>query len=343
MNLTFSYIILIAIIIILFIVKRNVPTLKGMVGENRINNLLNQLGKDKFVYHDLYIRKSDNTTTQIDHILLSKYGIFVIETKNYSGLILGNEKSKKWIQVLHKKKSFFLNPIWQNKGHIKALKEYLEIEDDVYNIIVFSDAVTLKVDNTKEEAFVIQNKQLLSTIKKFNEEKYNLNELMDLKEKLTNLIITDKSIEKSMRKEHIQYVKSKTKKLEENKKTSSQKDINEQISMEKDNDNLKVDSISQLSRTEEKIHASINELISVEENINTSKMESSNELTDVEENSNLSKDEPTNEKVNEESLLCTKCGGQMFLKKGRYGLFYGCSNYPSCKNTQKNNKIILEV
>lgn len=31
--------------------------------------------------------------------------------------------------------------------------------------------------------------------------------------------------------------------------------------------------------------------------------------------------------------VCPQCGGQLVLRQGRYGSFYGCSNYPKCKFT----------
>lgn len=56
----------------------------------------------------------------IDHVVISKYGVFVIETKNYRGWIIGNEKSEYWTQVIYKRKERLYNPIKQNYGHIKA-------------------------------------------------------------------------------------------------------------------------------------------------------------------------------------------------------------------------------
>lgn len=36
-----------------------------------------------------------------------------------------------------------------------------------------------------------------------------------------------------------------------------------------------------------------------------------------------------------EEKICPKCGGKMLLRRGKYGQFYGCSNYPECKYTEK--------
>ncbi|XRO76689.1 DNA topoisomerase I [Methanocaldococcus sp. 10A] len=42
--------------------------------------------------------------------------------------------------------------------------------------------------------------------------------------------------------------------------------------------------------------------------------------------------------VKEENRKCPKCGANLILKKGVYGAFYGCSNYPKCKYTEPINK-----
>ena len=88
---------------------------------------LNKLPKDKYiVFNDIMI-KNEKGTHQIDHIVLSNYGIFVIEMKNYYGLIKGKEYDNKWCQYLGKNKNYFLNSIHQNYGHIKTLSELLII------------------------------------------------------------------------------------------------------------------------------------------------------------------------------------------------------------------------
>lgn len=79
-------------------------------------------------------------TTQIDHILVSTKGIFVIETKNYSGWIFGDEKSKQWMQVLYRVKSRFQNPIHQNFLHVKAVQQLLDFlpKEQVHSVVVFT-------------------------------------------------------------------------------------------------------------------------------------------------------------------------------------------------------------
>jgi hypothetical protein len=94
---------------------------------------------DKNVYlrfHDVIVPTS-NGTTQVDHILVSPFGIFVIETKNMKGWIFGSEQQAKWTQSLYGKKYSFQNPLRQNFRHMKCLSGYLRIDESRFHSVVF--------------------------------------------------------------------------------------------------------------------------------------------------------------------------------------------------------------
>ena len=98
---------------------------KGRRGENKVASILSQLpGSEYSVINDITIQNK-NGSTQIDHVIISVYGIFVIETKNYSGWIMGGEKSDQWIKNMYGHKYYFYNPLRQNYGHISALARTL--------------------------------------------------------------------------------------------------------------------------------------------------------------------------------------------------------------------------
>lgn len=79
-----------------------------------------------------------NGTTQIDHVIVSKYGIFVIESKNMNGWIFGDANSPQWTQSLFGKKYRFQNPLYQNYRHIKALQEFLGVEESkLISLVMF--------------------------------------------------------------------------------------------------------------------------------------------------------------------------------------------------------------
>ena len=98
---------------------------------------------------NLILPKNNGTTTEIDVLLICSKGLFVFESKDYSGWIFGNEDHKTWTQTLpqgkrrsHKQR--FYNPIMQNAGHIRQLKKLVGQNIPMHSIIVFSDRTTLK-------------------------------------------------------------------------------------------------------------------------------------------------------------------------------------------------------
>jgi hypothetical protein len=82
---------------------------------------------------------SRDKTTQIDHIVVSRFGIFVIETKNYKGIIYGRERDTMWKQYINPNCKYqFMNPLHQNYGHVMALKALLD-EDHIHSVVAFKE------------------------------------------------------------------------------------------------------------------------------------------------------------------------------------------------------------
>jgi len=113
-------------------------TLKGWFGE-KITTLGMWLSLDEKVYQriDNVIIPARNGTTQIDHVLVSVFGIFVIETKNINGWIFGAPDQDQWTQVLYGNKYHFQNPLKQNYRHTKCLSEYLHLDHRLLHSVVF--------------------------------------------------------------------------------------------------------------------------------------------------------------------------------------------------------------
>jgi restriction system protein len=87
-------------------------------------------------------------TTQIDHILVSRYGVFVFESKHYTGWIFGNAGAPQWTQVLYKKHYKFQNPIHQNRKHVTTVAKLLEFlpPQHIHSVVVFTGDATFKTD-----------------------------------------------------------------------------------------------------------------------------------------------------------------------------------------------------
>ncbi|MDU7140643.1 MAG: nuclease-related domain-containing protein [Finegoldia magna] len=121
------------------ILKLLLPRLKGAMGESAVKIKLNSLDKEKYrIINNLVLEneQGNTKTTQIDHLVVSRYGIFSVETKNYKGWIYGSEHGKKWTQNIYGNKTNFMNPILQNYAHIKAVESI--IQDSYPNMRYFS-------------------------------------------------------------------------------------------------------------------------------------------------------------------------------------------------------------
>ena len=111
---------------------------KGWIGEKlTIFGLWLNLDENTYRrFHDVIVPAA-NGTTQIDHLLISRYGIFVVETKNFQGWIFGSEDQPNWTQSIYGKKNSFQNPLKQNYRHKKCLAEYLNIKLELMHSVVF--------------------------------------------------------------------------------------------------------------------------------------------------------------------------------------------------------------
>jgi hypothetical protein len=120
---------------------------KGELGEYKIDIQLDQLPNDCRYFSDLLVKnpKAKSGYSQIDHVVLTPYGIFVIETKNYQGTIYGGKDRKTW---LVNGKFKMMNPFVQNYGHIEALKTLIHEKNHNFfiSMVSFTKRCTFKVD-----------------------------------------------------------------------------------------------------------------------------------------------------------------------------------------------------
>jgi hypothetical protein len=121
---------------------------RGLIGETLLSLVIKiRLDKKKYqLLYDVTLRTEDGTT-QIDHIIVSQYGIFVIETKNMKGWIFGSEHQKFWTQNIYKQKHTFQNPLHQNYKHTKTLEKLLDIDSSkIFSVVVFVGDATFKTE-----------------------------------------------------------------------------------------------------------------------------------------------------------------------------------------------------
>ena len=223
----------------------------GEVGEDRVSGILKKLPKEDYtVINDITI-KNRAGTSQIDHLVISSYGIFVIETKCYKGWLFGSEESEKWTQALYTGKFQLYNPIQQNRWHIKALRYNLDEYPDVpyYSIIVLAGSCEFKTFD-KVKTPVIYSHHLRRVILGLGAQKIlTEGQVADIREIIQNVTIQ----EEGYRELHVMNAREKA--------AIAQNEIN--------------------------------------------------------------------------NGTCPRCNGYLIERAGKYGRFYGCSNYPKCKFTKK--------
>lgn len=144
---------------------------KGKLGEYMTYKYLRSAENNgaKFLFN-IYIPKGEEETTEIDVLMIHAKGLFVFESKNYSGWIFGSECQKNWYQTLPKgrgrsHKESFYNPVMQNRGHIKHLKVLLGEDVPMHSIITFSERCTLKkVEIKSADVPVINRGEVYHTV-----------------------------------------------------------------------------------------------------------------------------------------------------------------------------------
>lgn len=168
----------------------------GKAGEYHVKSELKKLPKEKYLVLNDVMVLSNNTTYQIDHVVVSEFGIFVIETKQYNGYIVGNEYDKKWKQ---NNKFYINNPIHQNYGHVKALENILKLNNNKFiSIVCIPSTAKIKINS---KSYVLHLYELNKTILSYKEK------IIDNYDEIYRIIDNLNIVDKNKRKEHINYAK----------------------------------------------------------------------------------------------------------------------------------------
>lgn len=190
----------------------------------------------KFLFN-CYLPRDNGDTTEIDVLMIYKSGLYVFESKNYSGWIFGNERGKTWTQTLpqgrRSHKEHFLNPVMQNKLHIKWLKSLLQDESiPIHSVIVFSERCTLKkVDISSQDVAVIKRDRVNKTVSIIDSKTTTMltsDRVTELYEKLYPYSQTSMDV----RQAHIDSINSRVRQNDQEKEViSDQPDIENNVEM----------------------------------------------------------------------------------------------------------------
>ncbi len=288
----------------------------GRYGEYLTYKYLKHFESDgaKFLFN-VYIPKKNGETTEIDVLMICSKGVFVFESKNYSGWIFGSEGQKNWYQTLPKgrgrsHKEHFYNPIMQNRSHIEHLKAFLGEQVPMRSIIVFSDRCTLKSIQIKSDDISVINRYnvapIVSTI--CSQIPTSLLSESDITN-LYNKLYPYTQVDATAKAQHIANIHS-------NLNSQPIKQTNPPVAPE-------------ISTAEQ---AQTESIVST----HTEAVETEMDIADgtIPERQPV---EPENNPL--QTLRCPKCNGNLILRTATRGTntgkqFYGCSNYPKCKYIQ---------
>ena len=292
---------------------------KGRYGEYLIYQNLKCFETDgaKFLFN-IYLPKGNGETTEIDILMICSKGIFIFESKNYSGWIFGNEEQKNWCQTLPKgrgqsHKEYFYNPIMQNRSHIKHLQTFLGEQVPIYSVIVFSDRCTLKSIEIKNSEISVINRcnvvhVILFICTKIHTDLLSESDITSLYNKLYPYTQVDSIV----KMQHIT-------------------NIHNNLNTSTESSQQTTPTISSLIQTE------VTPTPFVEQSQTADKKTSEN-TTGVVHSVVL---EPHQAEQNNKLhvLNCPICNGYLVLRTATKGKnagsqFYGCSNYPKCKYTK---------
>ena len=281
-----------------------------------------------------YINKDTDETTEIDVILICQNGLFVFESKNYSGWIFGNEKQLMWTQTLPKgkgksNKEHFYNPVLQNKTHIRELSKLIEKDIPVFSVIVFSERCTLKNVTVNDDVRVIKRESLLSTVTEICNNNPAVLSAQKIDE-IFNTLHPYTNASDDVKKRHI-----------ENIKTNYIKPKAE-VSRDPPKANDKLPTINDVLPTANDDSSATNDALPMTvDNSSTTSNESTitTDATDTTDTTDESPKTYNTASENEVKHICPKCGSELVLRTANKGknagkCFWGCSGFPKCKYTQ---------
>lgn len=163
------------------------------------------LGLDTDLYRRFHnvIIPSKNGTAQIDHLLISPFGVFIVETKNLKGWIFGSEKQANWTQSLYGNNFSFQNPLRQTFRQKRILSKYMYLDESaIYTVVYFVGNSTFKTDMP----YNVIDRGLASHIEQYQTPVLSGQEIERIIEKLNSLrldaTLTTKNHVKSLRERH---------------------------------------------------------------------------------------------------------------------------------------------
>lgn len=192
-----------------FAVKLN----KGRNGEYLTSKIIERhaLQSHKQLLNVYIPKRNSDELTEIDLLYIDRTGLYVMESKNYSGWIFGTETQQQWTQTMPNKKKYkFFNPIRQNATHIRAIQDFLDLpKEAIHSVIVFSERCTLKkVGVTSQNVHVIKREDLMRFIQTQKQSAKQFFSQDDI-QAIYNKLVPQMQVSNEVKKQHIQTIQQK--------------------------------------------------------------------------------------------------------------------------------------
>ena len=204
-------IVVIALLLVVLRIILKTPKVKGIIGEYKVRF---KIGKTKegvqYVLNNVLF-DTETKSCQIDHIVINRNGVFVLETKNYSGRIYGNDQQHEWTQVLQygKVKNKVYNPVKQNQTHIYELRKVIGNDVAIKSLIIFVQNNTKYVNS--EYVFDLRKiKKIINT--PISGRTLNIEEMKNI----NNMILNIKNESHTTTKEHVENIYQMKKNISNN-------------------------------------------------------------------------------------------------------------------------------
>ncbi|WP_051219990.1 nuclease-related domain-containing protein [Rheinheimera baltica] len=197
------------IVLLAFVAARYGARIKGALAERQLHRiLLRELPTSYQHYRNLVIPTAKGDLTEVDHLVVSAYGIFVIEVKNYRGWIFGGEKQPQWTVQRFRSKNQFMNPLRQNYKHTEAVKHLLGLNgkdtEAVHSVVAFSQRAEFKF---QIPANVMYTDLVGDYINRFNQPCFSDEQLRQFSSRL-NMALSSRKV---LTKMHLAQVKAEVK------------------------------------------------------------------------------------------------------------------------------------
>lgn len=158
---------------------------KGKFGEFKVNRILQKcMDGEQYRLIKNCLLPTEDGTTDVDHILVSVFGVFVIETKNMRGKIFGRPGEKMWTQKFPWRKGYrFQNPRRQNYKHVQTVCALCNLEENqVHSVVVFVGSA--RFNSEMPDDVVEGSENLIGHIKSRTEEVLSPSEVGDVVDKI---------------------------------------------------------------------------------------------------------------------------------------------------------------